>query len=357
MDSNWLDLYSDYLISSFSYTTATGLSKMVDGAISHDKTSKELNKKSYGSKEWWQKVKPLLRQIEKENAVLIVDDSIQEKRYTDENDIVAWHYDHSKGRNVKGVNFVSLVYEQGELSLPIGYHLVAKTIPYSDLKTRKERRKSEVTKNEVFRDLIEKAKQNEVQFVYVLADTWFASSGNMMYVKHKIGKDFVMPLKSNRKIALNKENKLTGKYQKLESLTWKENETKEIYLKGVDFPLKLLKQVFKNKDGSEGILHLVSSDLELDSPQITTIYKRRWKVEEYHQSLKGNASLAKSPTKTVRTQANHFFASLWAYVKLEMMKSKKKLSHSAMKAQIYVKSLQAAFQELHLLKSNPLCVT
>lgn len=199
MDSNWLDLYSDYLISSFSYTTATGLSKMLEGGISHDKTSKELNKRSYDSKEWWLKVKPYVRQIEKENAVLIVDDSIQEKPYTDENDIVAWHYDHSKGRNVKGVNFVSLVYEQGELSLPIGYHLIAKTIPYSDLKTRKERRKSAVTKNEVFRDLIEKAKRNEVQFAYVLADTWFASSENMMFVKHKIGKDFVMPLKSNRK--------------------------------------------------------------------------------------------------------------------------------------------------------------
>lgn len=33
------------------------------------------------------------------------------------------------------------------------------------------------------------------------------------------------------------------------------------------------------------------------------------KVEEYHKSLKSNASLAKSPTKTIRTQSNHCFAS------------------------------------------------
>ncbi|MEJ7713005.1 MAG: hypothetical protein WKF84_24975 [Pyrinomonadaceae bacterium] len=38
---------------------------------------------------------------------MIVDDSIEEKPYTDENDIVCWHYDHSKERHVKGINFVT----------------------------------------------------------------------------------------------------------------------------------------------------------------------------------------------------------------------------------------------------------
>ncbi|MEJ7713696.1 MAG: hypothetical protein WKF84_28570 [Pyrinomonadaceae bacterium] len=38
---------------------------------------------------------------------MIVDDSIEEKPYTDENDIVCWHYDHSKDRHVKGINFVT----------------------------------------------------------------------------------------------------------------------------------------------------------------------------------------------------------------------------------------------------------
>jgi hypothetical protein len=29
--------------------------------------------------------------------VLILDDSIAEKPYTDENDIICWHYDHTQG--------------------------------------------------------------------------------------------------------------------------------------------------------------------------------------------------------------------------------------------------------------------
>jgi hypothetical protein len=50
-------------------------------------------------------------------------------------------------------------------------------------------------------------------------------------------------------------------------------------------------------------------------------------VEEYHESLKVKASLAKSPTKTIRTQSNHCFASIYAFVKLERMKMATKLNH------------------------------
>ena len=35
MSSSLLDLYSDYLISSFGQTSATGLSRLSDGAVSH----------------------------------------------------------------------------------------------------------------------------------------------------------------------------------------------------------------------------------------------------------------------------------------------------------------------------------
>ncbi|GEM82242.1 MULTISPECIES: hypothetical protein [Thermaceae] len=38
----------------------------------------------------WRKVKATVRKIQREEGVLILDDSILEKPYTDENDIVAW---------------------------------------------------------------------------------------------------------------------------------------------------------------------------------------------------------------------------------------------------------------------------
>ncbi len=105
-----LDLYSDYLLSSFQQTTATGLSRLTDGQISHDKVSRFLSEKDEGSKELWQHVKALVRKHETEDGCLIFDDSIIEKPYTDESELVCWHYDHSKGKSVKGNNILSAFY-------------------------------------------------------------------------------------------------------------------------------------------------------------------------------------------------------------------------------------------------------
>lgn len=105
MNRELLDIYTDYLISSFSYTTATGLSNALDGVISHDKITRFLSEGDYGSKQLWQLVKPEIRKIESEEGILIFDDTIQEKPYTDENSLITWHYDHTMGKPSKGSIF------------------------------------------------------------------------------------------------------------------------------------------------------------------------------------------------------------------------------------------------------------
>ena len=55
------DLYSDYLLSSFSATTATGMSALMDKAISHDQVSRMLNRRRLEPADWWQMVKPSVR--------------------------------------------------------------------------------------------------------------------------------------------------------------------------------------------------------------------------------------------------------------------------------------------------------
>jgi len=75
-------------------------------------------------------------------------------------------------------------------------------------------------------------------------------------------------------------------------------------------------------------------------------------VEEYHRSLKQNASLAKSPTRTETTQTNHFVAALWSFVKIELLKVQTKKNHYQLKSQLYFSALQVAFRELQILKSK-----
>ena len=88
---NLLDLYTDYLISSFGQTSATGLSRLVDNEIKHDSVTRLLSNSDFSSKTLWQTVKPLVRKHQAEEACLIFDDFIIEKAYTDENDLICWH--------------------------------------------------------------------------------------------------------------------------------------------------------------------------------------------------------------------------------------------------------------------------
>ncbi len=347
------DLYSDYLLASFGATTATGLSELLEGAVSHDQVTRYLAGTKKTASELWQTVKTFVRKVQSEEGVVIIDDSIEEKPYTDENDIVCWHYDHSKDRMLKGINFLTALYSSQGVSVPVGFHLVAKTEKYVDPKTQKEKRRSPVSKNAVCQEQIKQAVTNRIPFRFVLFDVWFASADTMKFIKQKQQRDFICPLKTNRKVALSLADKHQGRYTRVDTLEFEAHAAKIVYLEGVDFPLALVKQVFANEDGSGGLRYLVSSDTTLSFGPLTTTYHARWGVECYHKSLKQNVSLAKSPTQTVTTQTNHFFAALCGFIKLEQLKGKTKLNHFALKAKLYLAALHSAFTTLRSLTPVP----
>jgi hypothetical protein len=349
-----LDLYTDYLISSFGPTTATGLSRLVEGEVSHDQVTRFLSSPAKTSADLWRIVKPMIRQLENPDGLLIFDDSIEEKPYTDENDLICWHWDHSNQRHVKGINFLTAFYTTETVSLPVAFDLVTKTEAYVDAKTGKQKRRSPLTKNARYRMLLQLCVHNQIKFSYVLNDSWYASSDNMNFIHLDLKKEFVMPLKANRKVALSEADQQAGRYVTVSSLDLPEGETRLIWLEDVGFSLRLAKQVFINDDGSTGILYLVTSDLTLTYDRITRLYQKRFRVEGYHKSLKQNAGLEKSPTRTETTQQNHYFASVCAYVKLERLKLKQGVNHFALKSKIYLSALKSAYAELVKLNPQPL---
>jgi hypothetical protein len=154
------ELYIDYLVTSFSYTTATGLSNLLDGEISHDQITRFLSHKQFRSADLWKNVKKEVRETESDEGVLIFDDTVQEKPYSSENDLINWHFDHTVGRSVKGINLLNCIYHSNDASLPVAFKLITKPIQYSDISTRKIKRKSEKTKNEDLISILKTCKQN-----------------------------------------------------------------------------------------------------------------------------------------------------------------------------------------------------
>ncbi len=126
MDKKILDVYSDFLFANSSQATATSFSDALDGRISHDKFSRFLREDSYTSKTLWENIKTDIRTADNdEKAILSFDDSIIEK-----------------------------------------------PVQYCDLETRREKRKSLVTKNKLMREMFKTSLKN-INFDYVLADNWF----------------------------------------------------------------------------------------------------------------------------------------------------------------------------------------
>ena len=73
------DLYSDYLLASFGATTATGLSELLEGDVSHDQVTRYLAGPQKAAPDLWRTVKAFVREIQSTEGVLSLDDSIEEK--------------------------------------------------------------------------------------------------------------------------------------------------------------------------------------------------------------------------------------------------------------------------------------
>ena len=252
-----LDLYTDYLISSTGQTSATGLSRLFDGQLSHDQVTRWLRSVYLDSRQVWGHAKPLIRQTERalaatDFAVLVVDDSILEKAHTNANALLCTHYDHSLGRYVKGLNFVSLLYVAGALAVPIAVELVEKTQAVTDPKTQQVSYKSLLTKNEMLRAMLRVAQQ-QVAYCYLLADSWYASAENMNQVR-ELGHDFILALPTSRTVALSEVARGNGAFQALDTLVFSDGQPLRVWLRGVVEAVLVVRQVFTNKDGSQGVL-------------------------------------------------------------------------------------------------------
>ena len=152
-------------------------------------------------------------------------------------------------------------------------------------------------------------------------------------------------------MAFSAEDKKEGRFVRISQLELLDRQAVRGWLKGFSHELLFVRRVFTNKDGSIGLLNLACSDLTCNGEQVATIYLKRWKVEEFHKSLKSNARLAKSPTRTVTTQNNHIFISIYAVFKLQCLKIKHKANHVPLRAKLFIKANQMAYEELQNLRT------
>lgn len=83
---------------------------MVDSEVSHDHITGFLSGNEFSSKDLGLHIKLIVRQMESAaGGVFIFDDTIHEKAWTDENEIMCWYFDHCAGRMVRGISLLNAV--------------------------------------------------------------------------------------------------------------------------------------------------------------------------------------------------------------------------------------------------------
>ncbi|MGY0407983.1 MAG: hypothetical protein ACWIPJ_06475 [Polaribacter sp.] len=149
------------------------MSKVLDGVISHYKFTRFFSKSNFDSKSLWKQGKVMVQEISqsKYTKVLSCDDSIMPKPHTKENTLNCWHFYHCSGRNVKGIQFLTRLFNTQYLSVPVMSELIKKDVLVMDKKTGKQK-KSKIGKHALFPFMVNKC-ASELQINYVLADSLF----------------------------------------------------------------------------------------------------------------------------------------------------------------------------------------
>jgi hypothetical protein len=149
--------YIEYLISTPVNYTCSNLAKHLE-QICQDAVSDFLNRQSVTAHELYQLVSGLLN--DSVDAYLILDDSVQDKRYSTKIELTKRQYSGAEHGLVKGIGVVNLVHSDGVNFYPIAFRIYA---PDTDGKT----------KNEHFREMLLAALETKKLLAQtILFDSW-----------------------------------------------------------------------------------------------------------------------------------------------------------------------------------------
>lgn len=293
--------YVEYLICTVGNFTGTNLAEHLD-EVSHDIITDYLQKERLTARSLWELVDELI--LDRPEAFLIVDDSVQDKRYSRFIELVKLQYSGAEHGLVRGIGIVNLVHSAGARQdfYPIDYRIYA---PDQDGKT----------KNDHFAEMVRNAILDKaIQAKRILFDTWYASADNLKLVD-RLGLTFFTTLKSNRMVSLSKE----AGYIHLDQIEWTAEQLENglmVKLKEVPFKVRLFKVVAKNGDVDWVITN--SPDETLTTQAAQDVSDVRWQVEELHRGLKQLTGTEKCQCRKGRSQRNHIACCYHAWLSLKV---------------------------------------
>lgn len=303
-----LDTYTTFLIANGNRYSGMEASKALRGAVhapAHDSISRWLKNQTFEPNNLWKHVRSKVDM----KSSLIVDDTVLDKRWSPQNELVDFHWSGNEHKVTRGISLVNLLATHDNDCIPVDYRVYAGS-------------KDEKNKNEHFIDMLKNAKKRGFTPNFVMADSWYSSLDNMKYIT-KLGWKFIFGIKENRLV-----NEKQGQYLAVSSLDWTQKQVRKVWLKGFGFVL-VARIVFKNGD----MRYLCTNDLSLtEYATLSAHSKKRWTIEEFHRGIKQTTGIEKCYSIKKQSQLTHIFACFVAFLKLEFERLKSGISWYEQKA-------------------------
>ena len=323
--------YVEYLVSTPKNYTCTYVAEHRED-VSHDVINDFLHQRRFLPREVWKLVKDHIE--DSKDAFLIVDDSVQDKRYSRYIELVRAQYSGNEPRVIKGIGVVNLVHSAGQDAdfYPIDYRGYA---PDVDGKT----------KNDHFAAMFVNAvEQKHLQARTILFDGWYASAENLKLI-HRRQRIFFTTLKNNRLVRLSKAEG----YSHLEEGAWTPDRLKHgvlVKVKEVPFHVRLFKLVAPNGD----IDWVITNDLaETVTAQVARETSDvRWQVEELHRGIKQLTGSEKCQCRAARAQRNHLACCYHAWLSLKVKAQALGQTLYAVRERLFSHYLRAELRSPHV---------
>ena len=293
------------------------MAEHLDG-VSHDTVTDYLQRDKLTARSLWDRVKPLLK--DSAEAYLLVDDSVQNKLYSRQIELVKQQYSGAEHGLVRGIGVVNLVHSDGAVFYPIDYRIYA---PDQDGKGKNDK---------------------GLQAKTMLFDRWYAGVDNLKLII-RLGLYFVTTLKSNRLVSLTAE----GGYIHLQDVVWTADQLERglsVKLKELPFRVLLFKVVASNGDIDWIITNYPEGTMTSHAIQVENAV--RWQIEQLHRELKQLTGSEKCECRKARSQRNHLGCWYLAWLALRLCADQLAQSLYAVQHALFSDYLRAELRQPHI---------
>jgi hypothetical protein len=265
--------------------------------VSQDSINRFLQREKYEPKDVFELIK---EKIELEEGILSVDDTVLDKPYSEETEIIGYYWSGKHEGTVKGINQITLLYTDTKgTTVVVNYRIYNK--------------KEGKTKNDYFIEMLEEVIDWGLKPSYVTGDSWYSSKENLKTIRDA-GIGFLFGLKGNRLCCEEGEE-----YKQIQRTEVAETGLL-VELKGVG-KVKVFRMEFKN-----GFRHYAQyipnpeSLVNLTYIEFKGVHSQHWQIEQFHRATKQVCNIEKFQVRTTKAIENHIFCAICSFIKLEFMR-------------------------------------